>query len=215
MHLAILITLIAATHGGQAIEFEPAGDQAYTADLIAEGYVNGSMDTRRLMTVDGCTLERDAAYTYSLMLEAAAQDGVRLRHEDCYRSYQRQDAAYNRRCPWEDIPIFGKDAETGEEVQVGTKRMRVCTGPPTAPAGKSNHGWGRAIDFRNQRGVLSCTSSEFHWLKENGHRFGWVHPPWAACGKATAEPWHWEYAGVTTPILLRLAPVETNLNALE
>lgn len=210
MSIAILIVLIASASPGQPIEFEPAGDQAYTLDLEQAGYVNGRMDPRRLMTVNGCTLERDAAYTYSLMLEAAEEDGIRLRHIDCYRSYGQQDQAYNRRCPWEDVPVYGQNSD-GERVQVGTKRMRVCTGPPTAPAGKSNHGWGRAVDFRSARGALSCYAQEFHWLQDNAHRFGWVHPPWAACGRATAEPWHWEFAGVTAPTVLQFVTPDPDL----
>jgi hypothetical protein len=37
-------------------------------------------------------------------------------------------------------------------------------------------------------------------MQGNAHRFGWVHPDWAHCGKVTQEPWHWEYAGVTDSI---------------
>lgn len=214
MTAALILAVVTSLSSGQGLDFEPAGEEAYTLDLEMEGFVNGNMDPRRLMTVAGCTLERDAAYTYSLMLEAADRDGVRLRHEDCYRSYRQQDNAYNRRCPWQEVPVYG-ESSTGERVQVGSQRMRVCTGPPIAPAGRSNHGWGRAVDFRNARGVLTCYSAEFHWLENNASRFGWVHPPWAGCGKATAEPWHWEFAGVTAPTVLRLVePVADPLDTV-
>jgi LAS superfamily LD-carboxypeptidase LdcB len=79
----------------------------------------------------------------------------------------------------------------------------VCN-VPTAVPGRSNHGWGRAIDVVDTTGrrasVLSCSDPQFEWLVENGPTFGWVLPSWARCNKSTAEPWHWEWAGLTGPL---------------
>jgi LAS superfamily LD-carboxypeptidase LdcB len=91
---------------------------------------------------------------------------------------------------------------TGLSVQVGITSERVCSGPPIAKAGHSNHGWGRAVDFTDGSGVLACADEAFLWMQGNAYRFGWVHPDWATCGKSTQEPWHWEFAGVTDPLLL-------------
>ncbi len=208
---ALIVVLVAGLGPSEEAEYAPAGDEAYTHDLELDGYVNGRMDPDRMMTVRGCKLERDAAYLYSLMLDAAEEDGIYLRHEDCYRSYNRQASAYERRCPVTETPVYGTDPVSGEKVQTGTKKERVCTGPPTARAGKSNHGWGRAVDFSDGRGVLTCYDREYHWLKNNAHRFGWVNPPWASCGLATAEPWHWEYAGVTDPTLVDYVTIDPEL----
>lgn len=199
LSIAILFSGLAA---GETPEFAPAGDEAYSLDLELDGYRNGYMDSDRLMTINGCTLERDAAYTFALMYEAAERDGIRLRAESCYRTYSVQDRAYNRRCPLADVPVYADGDVSGGKVQTGTKKVRVCTGPPTARAGKSNHGWGRAIDFTDGRGVLTCYDEEFQWLQLNAHRFGWVHPGWARCGMPLEEAWHWEFAGVTAPILV-------------
>lgn len=207
-----LIVLIAGLGPGELPEYLAAGDEAYTLDLELDGYMNGHMDPDRLLSVRGCTLERDAAYTYSLMFEAAEQDGITLRPEDCYRSYAQQDRAYNARCPVETVPVFSSDA-SGGRVQVGTRKARVCTGPPTAQAGRSNHGWGRAIDFRDSRGSLTCWDSEFLWLQQNAYRFGWVHPRWAHCGQDTTEAWHWEFAGVTDPTLVDFVTIDPSLIA--
>lgn len=212
-NIVALILLVAGLAPGQLPEYEPAGDQAYTIDLELDGFVNGHMDPQRLMTVNGCTLERDAAYMFSLMVEAAEEDGISLRAESCYRSYYQQDRAYNRRCPYETRAVYSDNGVSGGKVQVGTRQVRVCTGPPTAPAGKSNHGWGRAVDFRDSRGALDCYDRELHWLKVNAYRFGWVHPAWAHCGRDTQEPWHWEYAGVTDPILVKPVTIDPGLIA--
>lgn len=209
--LALFVVFVAGLGPGQEPEYAPAGTEAFTLDLKVDGYINGRMDPARMMTVSGCTLERDAAYLFSLLMDAARQDGVYLGYEDCYRSYNQQAAAYERRCPVVETAVYGVDSETGETVQTGTKRARECSGPPTAPAGRSNHGWGRAVDFAGRTSVLSCYDEAFHWMKLNAHRFGWVHPPWAHCGKPTQEPWHWEFAGVTDPQLIKYVTIDPTL----
>ncbi|HUG08122.1 MAG TPA: M15 family metallopeptidase [Acidimicrobiia bacterium] len=206
-----LLVFVAGLGPGQEPEYAPAGTDAYTLDLQIDGYINGRMDPARMMTVSGCTLERDAAYLFSLLMDAAREEGVYLRYEDCYRTYDRQAAAYERRCPVVETAVYEVDSETGERVQTGTNRSRECSGPPVAPAGRSNHGWGRAVDFASRYSVLTCYDEAFHWLKLNAHRFGWVHPSWAHCGKPTQEPWHWEFAGVTDPKLVKYVSIDPAL----
>ena len=199
--LALIFTISTALAPLPTPEYVPANDEAYTLDLEVDGYQNGSMPDDRLMSFDGCTLERDAAYMYALLMEAAEEDGVSLSYEDCYRSYSSQAAAYNSRCPVIETPTFGVDPLTGASVQTGVSSGRACSGPPTARPGHSNHGWGRAVDFTDGYGVLGCSDATFRWMQGNAHRFGWVHPDWAHCGMSTQEPWHWEFAGVTDSIL--------------
>jgi hypothetical protein len=176
-------------------DYVPAGFLAYSEDLEEAGFVNGRMNYDRLLSVQGCLLERDAAYMFALMVEAAEEDGMRLGTEDCYRSFNTQKWAWESRCPYTDVAVKVEDPDTGEDVW-GTRSARKCSGPPIARAGESNHGWGRAIDFADRYGVLSCRDPEFLWLQANGFKFGWVHPPWAHCGMRTEEAWHWEWAGV-------------------
>jgi hypothetical protein len=199
--VAFIFTISTALAPLPAPEYVPANDEAYTLDLEVDGYVNGAMDSDRLMTFAGCTLERDAAYMYALLMEAAEEDGISLSYEDCYRSYNVQAASYNSRCPVTETPVFAVDPLTGTTIQTGINSDRVCSGPPTARPGHSNHGWGRAVDFTDGNGILGCGDATFRWMQGNAHRFGWVHPDWAHCGMSTQEPWHWEYAGVTDPIL--------------
>jgi hypothetical protein len=177
--------------------YQPIRPEAYTQDLELAGFANGYMPERRMIGVAGCTIEREAGYTLSLMLEAAWEDGMRsLEPEECYRTFDQQAAVYDKRCPEVEQPIVRFDPEVGADVAVGSQTTRECSGPPTARPGTSNHGWGRAIDFGNGRRTLTCGDPELQWLEENGARFGWVHPDWAQCGRTTEEPWHWEWGGV-------------------
>ena len=176
-------------------DYVPAGFVAASDDLKEDGYVNGQMDPDRLMESHRCQLERDAAYMFALLMAAAEEDGIRLEGGDCYRSRWTQARAYERRCPWTEIEVRAFNPDTGE-AEPTTKKVRECSGPPTARPGHSNHGWGRAVDFTKNGRVLSCRDDSFRWLQANAHRWGWVHPPWAQCGSSMEEAWHWEWAGV-------------------
>lgn len=207
--IAVVLVGLMALPASAAVgdeDYRPISDAAYTEDLAQVGYRNGDMPSIRMIDVNGCLLERDAAYTLSVMVEAARLDGVDLTPQECYRSFGSQSAAYDRRCPIVEEEIVKIDPETGEETVTGVKRSRSCSGPPTARPGRSNHGWGRAVDFGTGRRVLACRDAAFFWLQENASRFGWVHPDWATCGRATREPWHWEWGGVTEALPLPLPP---------
>jgi LAS superfamily LD-carboxypeptidase LdcB len=82
---------------------------------------------------------------------------------------------------------------------------RVCS-VPTAKPGNSNHGWGRAVDIKVAGRLLTCDSEAFHWLQDNAHLYGWVHPGWAACGENKQEAWHWEWGGTrkSAPVVIKL-----------
>lgn len=207
--LALIATTALPPVWSQA-NYQPISDEAYTQDLELAGIRNGFMPDTRLMDVSNCTLDRDAAYTLALMLESAAVDGVGLDPGDCYRTFDQQQAAYEARCPFvsQDITVF--DPATGESTLVGRTSERECSGPPIAEAGKSNHGWGRAVDFTsNGRSTIDCNDRAFTWLNANAAKFGWVHPGWATCGRSTSEPWHWEWGGVQAA--LPLPPVTVTI----
>ena len=63
-----------------------------------------------------------------------------------------------------------------------------------ATPGKSNHGWGLAVDFGT--GINRFGTPQHEWMKKNAGRFGWKHPAWAQQGQPHAEAWHWEFWGV-------------------
>lgn len=210
-HLALVfamaLPMVADLAGGA--EVRPVSQEAYSWDLQDEGLKNGSLPDTRLIEVDGCLLERDAGYTMSLMIEAAAADGVRIDPGSCYRSVEQQQATYERNCPLitDTVPLV--DPITGEQLVdddgaplVSISRYRVCS-IPTATPSKSNHGWGRAVDLLVNGRAMTCRDRAFHWLEEHAADFGWIHPEWAGCGEPLEEAWHWEYGG------LELIPLES------
>lgn len=68
--------------------------------------------------------------------------------------------------------------------------LQVNSGYRSGGNGRSNHGWGLAIDLGG--GIQRFGTAEFRWMDANAYRFGWGHAFWARPGGINPEPWHWE-----------------------
>lgn len=233
MHVLLaILTLVASMTGHGEPDIDrvspedlvraPVTQEAYSWDLQELGYQNGRMPAIRLIRVGDCLLERDAAYTMSQMIETAALDGVTLDPAWCYRTIPEQRQTYARNCPVTPIVEAVTDPVTGlpvvdealEPVVIERGSERVCSVPTASPS-RSNHGWGRAVDFEVGGAAMGCGHAAFRWLQENAGDFGWIHPDWAQCNKPTREPWHWEYGGLQLlpfPSLLEPPSVEPPAN---
>lgn len=82
---------------------------------------------------------------------------------------------------------------------LSVQRRLAVTKPGLAAApGRSNHGWGLAVDLCS---VETGNAQVMAWLRENGPTYGWDNPQWARRGGAGPyEPWHWEYAPGTSAL---------------
>ena len=58
-----------------------------------------------------------------------------------------------------------------------------ATYPDGRPRGTSMHGWGKAVDFSEPRGI-TFSSPGYRFLKAQGAAVGWNHPGWAEPGGA-------------------------------
>ncbi|SDD55568.1 D-alanyl-D-alanine carboxypeptidase [Sanguibacter gelidistatuariae] len=69
--------------------------------------------------------------------------------------------------------------------------LKSTKGAIAATPGKSEHGWGLAVDLRPET-YQSAVKTK--WLRTNAPLFGWDNPAWARPGGSGAtEPWHWEF----------------------
>ncbi len=88
---------------------------------------------------------------------------------------------------------FGRDLclVDGYRTLTEQRTVKAQRGGLAATPGKSNHGWGLAIDL-----CRTDTSGEgWDWLLANGVVYGWENPAWAQSGgSGPFEPWHWEYS---------------------
>lgn len=108
--------------------------------------------------------------------------GHRLR-ADAAASYDRMDTAFRRDMGY---ALAITDAYRDLVAQYAVKALK---GFLAATPGKSNHGWGLALDLAS--GVNISTHPAHRWMDEHAHEYGWVNPAWAQTWKF--EPWHWEY----------------------
>ncbi|MFC0715828.1 D-alanyl-D-alanine carboxypeptidase family protein [Cellulomonas biazotea] len=91
------------------------------------------------------------------------------------------------------VARFGADLclSSGYRSLAQQRAVKAQKGGLAAAPGKSNHGWGLAIDLcQNQ-----TSGTKWAWITENGPAFGWENPAWAKRGgSGPYEPWHWEYS---------------------
>ncbi|WP_066582591.1 M15 family metallopeptidase [Cellulomonas timonensis] len=68
--------------------------------------------------------------------------------------------------------------------------VKAQKGGLAAAPGKSNHGWGLAVDLCSSE----TSGSKWTWLNQNAPSYGWDNPEWARPGgSGPYERWHWEY----------------------
>lgn len=139
-----------------------------TCSAVADGsYVNGFLPPEMLCplaTAPGQQLARQAAESFERMSQAyRLTTGSFLCVTDSYRTYEAQ-------------------------VQVFAQKPSLAATP-----GRSQHGWGLAVDFCG--GIERAGTPASQWMQSNAAAFGWVHPAWAEPGGSRPEPWHWEFVG--------------------
>ncbi|GIG28259.1 hypothetical protein Cma02nite_08590 [Cellulomonas marina] len=87
---------------------------------------------------------------------------------------------------------FGEDLclVSGYRTLAQQRAVKAAKGGLAATPGKSNHGWGLAVDICS----AATTGAKWEWLNENAGVFGWENPDWAQPGgSGPYERWHWEY----------------------
>jgi peptidoglycan hydrolase-like protein with peptidoglycan-binding domain len=132
---------------------------------------NGNANKLNLTTVYGVTLDSEAAANYKKMIDDMKLAGVTVNKVSGFRSYEDQ---YNL-IDWNYLESTGKYRTTWNN------------SVPAAPPGKSNHGWGKAIDLRHQ-------SAAQKWIRENGVKYGWTwYKKDGGEGESIGEPWHFTY----------------------
>lgn len=148
----------------------PAGTNPSSGDFAWGGYSNGNIppDAMELIGVGNHRLHPLAARAFKAMRNEALKSNIDLQPSDSYRSFAAQQ-------------------------DVKRRKPNLAATP-----GRSNHGWGFALDM----GIGGTfTSAAYRWLFDNGPRFGWMHPVWArptslGGNGSRPEAWHWEYWGI-------------------
>ena len=133
-----------------------------------DGTVRAAGANGELKTTDLCTL----------------WDGTLQLRGDAASSIAELNLAFRARFG-HDLCLVSAYRTLGEQ-----RSLKSSKGGLAAVPGRSNHGWGLAVDL--------CSSETngpgWTWIKENGAVYGWENPDWALSGgSGPHEPWHWEY----------------------
>ena len=77
---------------------------------------------------------------------------------------------------------------------------QATVGSMGVPVGRSNHGWGLAIDISALADGSggSWDGGMYQWLGANAYKWGMGHPQWAQRGGSKPEIWHWEFFHIYT-----------------
>lgn len=113
------------------------------------------------------------------LLVAAEGQNIKFKINSAYRTYSDQTGVFNTNCS--NSPFSGAS----------------CVAKPgkgqAAKPGRSNHGFGLAVDFANTNlSKLTTAMPQYKWLLVNAARFGFKRLPWGNKGEDW-EAWHWEY----------------------
>ncbi|MFZ5443505.1 MAG: D-alanyl-D-alanine carboxypeptidase family protein [Myxococcota bacterium] len=120
-------------------------------------YGNGRIPANKLKSVGigSHKLYGPAADNFVRMRAAAKAAGINLTITDSYRSYAAQ-------------------------VDLARRKGLYSQGGLAATPGRSNHGWGLAIDANVN------SAATLRWMRNNAHKFGFYET-------VRREPWHWEF----------------------
>lgn len=151
-----------------AAELEAWRANAPTMEQLKEKYgdVSGKLADSELDPLgkqwEGHRLHPRAAQAFRQLNEAyKAQFGQDIIMTDSYRSYDTQ-------------------------VSVKENKPHLAATP-----GKSNHGWGFAMDLSG--GIENFGTPQHDWMRANAPQYGIHLPSWAQQGGSKPEPWHWEF----------------------
>lgn len=132
--------------------------------------VNGNANKISLVNVNGVRLEKEAGENYKKMLDDMKSQGINPQQVTGFRSYEKQ---YNI-IDWDHLEKTGKHRTTWDNT--------VAAAPP----GRSNHGWGKAIDVTGKQAQ--------DWIRKNGVKYGWTwYKKDGGEGESINEPWHFTY----------------------
>lgn len=132
-------------------------------------------------------LEKTAARAWFALVAAAKDAGFDLIYTGrIYRTYVRQESLFLSRY----LPVYNpaKCTLKGSRKWNGKRWYKKRGVAAAATPGRSNHGWGLAIDtaLGDHPSRAKPISPALPWLVENAHRFGFS---W----ELQSEPWHIRY----------------------
>jgi LAS superfamily LD-carboxypeptidase LdcB len=165
---------------------------------------NGNLTPNMLKKVKtGGVMWTVAADAFNDMYDAALAAGFKLKNVGDYRPVAAQLAMFKDR--YSDAPT-GRKPEVTREYQ-GKKWYLKSGKAPSSSPGKSNHGFGLAIDLGYENGgkLTSMGGKCLDWMCENAPKYGF-YLQGSDPQSPEFEAWHWQYCLGDKPRSVAPAP---------
>jgi LAS superfamily LD-carboxypeptidase LdcB len=155
---------------------------------------NGKMDAALLAKVKcGGQMWTTAAKSFNALYDAALAAGIELKNIGDYRPLEPALKLFLDRYSKEDK---GRKPQVTRTYEGVTWYLKPGMAPCSTP-GKSNHGWGLAIDLgveiKGKIESLSAHPKMLKWMCTNGPKYGF-YLQGSDPKSAEFEAWHWQYA---------------------
>lgn len=183
---ARLPSTVAALTAAVPSQLPPASLQSTTDVDTAEAIETVSRSAERT-ALPGCSGLRPPAGENGQLPESSLCtlfDGHTQMRSDAAVAFAELNEAY--------VVQFGADLclSSGYRTYAQQRAVKAQRGGLAAAPGKSNHGWGLAVDLCSSQ----TSGARWTWLNENGPLYGMDNPAWARPGgSGPHEKWHWEY----------------------
>jgi len=178
--------------------------KSLTMPSTLKGATNGQLADHQLdfIGVGKARMEKTAARAFKAMFAEARASGFDIRHVGDYRSYTAQMTLFisryepvsftkyaatppSRSKRWHDAPKHGYPSTYWIKKLVNGRYPATAASP-----GKSNHGWGLALDVAEELdgdpAPESISPRFVSWLIAQADRYG-------VSAELQSEPWHWRY----------------------
>jgi len=168
----------------EVINNQPYIPGKYTLDLIPGNFLGNSKQVITCCNIDGKPINIKIADAVLDMKAAAKKDGINLVVSSGFRP------GFNPSINTKSKSGVKITAQSQEELYEQNCVGRAKCSPDTAPAGRSKHGNGIAVDFNtgSRGGDIKNPLNEnlYSWLVKNSWRFGFIRT-------VASEEWHFEY----------------------
>ena len=181
-----LPSTVAALTAGLPSQLPPASLKSTTDVDTAEAIQTVSRSAERT-ALPGCAGGRPPAGVNGELPESSLCtlfDGHTQMRSDAAVAFAELNQAF--------VAQFGADLclASGYRTLAQQRAVKAQKGGLAAAPGKSNHGWGLAVDLCSSE----TSGAHWAWLNENGPLYGMDNPAWARPGgSGPHEKWHWEY----------------------
>lgn len=164
--------------------------------LNPKNYAPSDLVMPNIATKGSQQLRSEAAKAAEEMFAAASAEGVSLRVDSAYRSYDRQ------------VSVYGSEVKAYGQATADTQSARP---------GHSEHQTGLVADFGAASGKCSIADcfgdmTEGKWLASNSYKYGFIMrytPTKQSVTGYRYEPWHFRYVGKELALEMHKTNVET------